>query len=49
MAFKRLLYEGKRGVFVAGRCDEALQDFALLVDRTPQLGHLPVQLCISSK
>ena len=44
MSLERLLHEGQRRILVALLRHEALQDLAFLVDRTPQVDHLTVQL-----
>ena len=46
MALERLLHEGQRSFFVANLGDVTLEDLAFLVDRTPQVNHLAIELHI---
>lgn len=44
VALERLPHERQRGRLVAGPGDVALKDFALVIDRAPELDHLAVEL-----
>jgi len=44
MPFQGLLHEGQSRRFVAFPGDEALEDFALVIDRAPQVDHLAIEL-----
>ncbi len=44
MAAKCLLHEGESCHFIAGFGDVALEYFALVIDRTPEIDHIAVQI-----
>ena len=44
MTLQRFLHEPERGVFVSGFGDVALEDLALVIDRSPEVDHLAVEL-----
>ena len=44
MALQRLLHEVKCGLFITGFCDKALEDFAFVINRAPEVVRLAVDV-----
>ena len=44
MTLQRLLHEGQRCVLVPRPGDVALEDFAIVIDRAPEVDHLAIEL-----
>ncbi len=48
MPLQRVLHKVQCSVFIAGPGDIAFQDFALLIDRPPEINHLAIELHVAS-
>jgi hypothetical protein len=48
LALQGLLHEGQGRGFIAFLRDEALQNLAFVIDRSPQINHLAIKLHVST-